>query len=351
MIEEHFGRSLTVGVEEELWILDGETLELAPRVQTLLDGVADRELPGVLKTELHASVVELTNAVAASPDEAVDRIAELRRVAAEVAAASGLAVAASGSHPTSRPEQQEIVADERYRDFVAYAGPSARRQGVSGLHVHVGMPSADDCFRVLETILPWLPLVLALSANSPYLAAEDTCMRSMRAEVLALLPRAGAPPALRSYAEWEAFVEHMVATGLASTYTSFWWDVRPNPQFGTLEIRAPDQPTSLERTRAFVRLLHDLCAWGLEAPPRPFEPSERGVYAQNRWAAARFGPHGELIHPDRAEALTVAELLAELPVPADGFDGSSSEADRQLEVGRADGLRAVCADLVDRSVA
>jgi carboxylate-amine ligase len=213
------------------------------------------------------------------------------------------------------------------------------------------MPSADDCFRVLETILPWLPLVLALSANSPYLAGADTGMRSARAEVLALLPRAGAPPALRSYAEWEAFVEHMVATGLASTYTSFWWDVRPNPQFGTLEIRAPDQPTSLERTRAFVRLLHALCAWGLDAPARPFEPSERGVYAQNRWAAARFGTHGKLIHPDRADALSVPDLLAELPVAADGFDGLTCEADRQLEIGSADGLRAVCADLVERSVA
>ena len=176
-------------------------------------------------------------------------------------------------------------------------------------------------------------------------------MMSVRAEVLGFLPRAGAPPALRSYAEWEGFVEHMVETGLASTSTSFWWDVRPHPQLGTLEIRAPDQPTSLERTRAFVRLLYALCAWALDAPARAFEPSERGIYSQNRWAASRFGVHGKLIHPDRAEALTVPELLAELPVPADGFDGSSSEADRQLEVGRADGLRAVCADLVERSVA
>jgi carboxylate-amine ligase len=351
VIEQHFGRTLTVGVEEELWILDDDTLELTPRVQTLVDGIAGRTLPGVLKTELHASVVEITNEVAGSPDEALDRIGELRHAAEEVARADGLVLAAAGSHPTSRPEEQEIAPDPRYRDFVEYAGPSARRQGVSGLHVHIGMPSADDCYRVLETILPWLPLVLALSANSPYLAGADTGMRSVRAEVLSLLPRAGAPPALRSYAEWEAFVEHMVATGLASTHTSFWWDVRPNPQFGTLEVRAPDQPTSLERTGAFVRFLHALCAWALDAPPRPFEPSERGIYAQNRWAAARFGPHGKLIHPDRAEALEVRDLLRELPVAADGFDGRSCEADRQLEVGRAEGLRAVCADLVDRSVA
>ena len=143
----------------------------------------------------------------------------------------------------------------------------------------------------------------------------------------------------------------MVATGLARTYTSFWWDVRLHPEFGTLEIRAPDQPTSLDRTRAFARLLHGLCAWALDAPARAYEPAERAVYQQNRWAASRFGPHGKLIHPDRPEALTVPELLAELPVDAAGFDGQSCEADRQLEVGRASGLRAVCADLVARSVA
>jgi glutamate---cysteine ligase / carboxylate-amine ligase len=351
VIEQNFGRALTVGIEEELWILDAETLELAPRVAQLVGDAESLSLPGILKTELHASVVELTNDVADSPDEAVERIAVLRRAAAELARDNGLVVAAAGSHPTSRPEQQEIAPDERYREFVEYAGPTARRQGVSGLHVHVGMPSADDCFRVMETILPWLPLVLALSANSPYLAGQETGMMSIRAEVLGYLPRAGAPPAMRSYAEWEAFVERMVATGLARTYTSFWWDVRPHPQFGTLEIRAPDQPTSIERTGAFTRLLYGLCAWALEAPPRAFEPSERAVYAQNRWAASRFGPHGKLIHPDRAEALTLPELLEELPFDAAGFDGRSCEGDRQLEVGGAEGLRAVCADLVARSVA
>jgi carboxylate-amine ligase len=351
VIEEHFGRALSVGVEEELWILDPETLELVPEVAKLVAGAEGRTLPGILKTELHASVVELTNEVADSPDEAVDRIAALRAAAIEIARANGLVVAAAGSHPTSRPEQQEIAPDERYREFVEYAGQSARRQGVSGLHVHIGMPSADDCFRVMETILPWLPVVLALSANSPYLAGEETGMLSIRAEVLAYLPRAGAPPAMRSYAEWEAFIERMVATGLARTYTSFWWDVRPHPQFGTLEIRAPDQPTSLERTRAFVRLLHDLCAWALEAPARPFDSAERGFFQQNRWAASRFGPHGKLIHPDRAEALSVPELLTELPVEAAGFDGRSCEADRQLEVGRTHGLHALCADLVERSIA
>jgi carboxylate-amine ligase len=350
VIPQNFGRALTVGIEEELWIVDPETLELVPAVGRLVARAERRELPGVLKTELHASVVELATATGDSVDEAVERLAALRAAAAEVAAAEGLAVAASGSWPTSIPAEQEIAREERYREFVEYAGPSARRQGVSGLHVHIGMPDADTCFRVLETVLPWLPLVLAVAANSPYFEGHETGMLSIRAEVLGFLPRHGAPPAFRSYADWERLMERMAATGLAKDYTSFWWDVRLHPRFGTLEIRAPDQCTSLDRTAAVVRLLHDLCAWAIDAPARELDPAERGIYDQNRWAASRFGPHGKLIHPDRAEAVAVPDLLRELPITTE-LDGNGCEADRQLEVGRADGLREVCADLVRRSLA
>jgi glutamate---cysteine ligase / carboxylate-amine ligase len=350
VIPQNFDRALTVGVEEELWILDPETLELLPAVEKLVAASQGRDLPGVLKTELHASVVELTTEISHSVDEAIERLAALRVAAAEIAAREGLSLAASGSYPTSMPADQEIAPEERYRDFVEYAGPSARRQGVSGLHVHVGMPDADTCFRVLETILPWLPLVLALAANSPYFEARETGMLSIRAEVLGFLPRHGAPPAFSSYADWEAFIEGMAATGIAKDYTSFWWDIRLHPRFGTLEIRAPDQCTSLERTAALVRLVHSLCAWALGAPPREFDPAGRGVYDQNRWAASRFGARAKLIHPDRDEALSVPELLRELPVSTE-LEGLECEADRQLEVGRAEGLRAVCADLVARSVA
>ena len=351
MIEQQFGRSLTVGVEEELWIVDADTLQLAPAVQTLVSGAKARNLPGTMKTELHASVVELTTAVSETTAQALERLAELRRAAREIAEQNGLVVAAAGSYPTSNPSEQEIAPVERYRDFVEYAGPSARRQGVSGLHVHIGMPDAETCFRVMETILPWLPLVLALSANSPYFEGRETGMLSIRAEVLGLLPRNGAPPAFRDYAEWERFIERMAATGLANDYTSFWWDVRPHPRFGTLEVRTPDQATSIERTGSLVALVHALCAWAIESPSRPFDPGERGVYEQNRWAASRFGPHGKLVHPDRDEALTVAALARELPVPLHGLDPETCEADRQLEIGRAEGLTAVCADLVERSVA
>src|SRR5205823_13054865 len=252
------------------------------------------------------SMVELATGVCESAADAVAALTELRAGAAEAAGLDGLRIAAAGTHAFSLPTAQQVAPDPRYRQFVEYAGISARRQAVCGLHVHIGMPGAEECMRALEGVLPWLPLVLALSANSPYLAGEETGLASKRAEVLAELPRAAAPPVFPSYADWEAFVERFVRLGLADSYTRFWWDIRPHPRFGTLEIRAPDQPTSVELSCAFAALLQALCATVLEGPaPRP---ANRGDYAQNRWAALRFGPRAELVHPDGDRVLQVPEL-------------------------------------------
>jgi len=350
VIEAHFGEStpFSVGVEEELMVLDGDSLLLAPRAADLIAASEGTGLPGTLKSELFASALELNTNVCESPEEAAEALAELRRGAAALAADRGLRVAAAGSHPISRPEEQEIADEPRYEEFIAYAGVSARRQGVSGLHVHVGMESADACFQALEGVLPWLPVVLALSVNSPYLAGEETGMMSNRAEVLAQLPRSGAPPAFRSYADWEEFVERFERLDMAPEYTRFWWDIRPHPRFGTLEIRMPDQPTALERTTAVVKLLVDLCRAVLDRPAPEHDPAGRGIYQQNRWAAARFGLDAELFHPDGERTARARELAAELA--AETLDLSTTEAERQLEVGRSRGLEAVCADLVDRSL-
>jgi glutamate---cysteine ligase / carboxylate-amine ligase len=214
----------------------------------------------------------------------------------------------------------------------------------------------------MEALLPWLPVVLALSANSPYLAGAETGLLSTRAEVLATLPRSGAPPAFGSYAGWERFVERFRGTGiaLADDYKSFWWDVRPHPRLGTLEIRMADQPTRLSLTGAFVGLLQALCKT-LAARAGDVTAAERGDYQQNRWAAARLGPRARLIHPAGDRSAPADELFDELRslvAPAVEelgtadllvFDPGRCEADRQLEIGRRDGLEALCADIVERT--
>ncbi|TML91307.1 MAG: YbdK family carboxylate-amine ligase [Actinobacteria bacterium] len=341
MIEAHFGESapFSIGVEEEVMILDGDTFEPVGAVDVLLRGAEAMTLPGSLKTELHASIVELTTGICESVEEAVAALAELRAAADGIARANGLRIAAAGAHPTARLESLPVVQEQRYLDMIRIVGYPARRQGVSGLHVHVGMPSAERCYETLEAVLPWLPAVLALSANSPFLEGEATGMWSNRSAVLAELPRAGAPPAFGSYVAWEAWVERLSGVGLLPDYTRLWWDVRPHPRLGTLEIRMPDQPTSLERTALIVEAIRRLAETAL---PRDGDPARRGDYAQNRWAAARFGLDAELVHPDGDRIATARELAWALL----GLEPPEPEAARQCEVG----VERAAADLADRTL-
>jgi glutamate---cysteine ligase / carboxylate-amine ligase len=342
-IEQHFGESgpLSIGVEEEVMLLDAESLAPAPAVRRLLAAVEGEELPGLLKTELHASVVELTTGLCDSVGEAVQSIRVLRARTAAALRRMGLVMAAAGSHPVAEPEALLITDEKRYREMVGYAGVTARRQGVNGLHVHVGMPGPDECLSTLETILPWMPLVLALSANSPYIAGRATGLASNRAEILGQLPRNGAPPVFESYTAWESWIGRFVGTGLINDYTQVWWDVRPQPRLGTLEVRMPDQPTDIARTAGFIDLVRNLCEWALAHPAA--EPADRGIYQQNRWAASRFGTDAELIHDGRL--VRARELYEELPIDT-SLDPTVSEARLQL---RHRDAKAACVDIVRRT--
>jgi glutamate---cysteine ligase / carboxylate-amine ligase len=348
VIPHAFGQSQpwSVGIEEELFVLDAEGLEPVPVPAEWLDGVR-------FKAELHASVVELNTGICAGVEQAAAELAELRSEGKRRAGEAGLALAASGSWPTARAEEQPITQDPAYLRFVEYAGSAARRQYVCGLHVHVGVPSPEACMERLEATLPWLPLVLALSANSPYLAGAETGLASARAEILALLPRSGAPPVFGSYQEWEAFAERLVELDLADSYMRIWWDIRPHPRFGTLEVRMPDQPTRPEGTAALAALVQALVASADGA-----KPADRGIYAQNRWAAARFGRAAELIHPSGTGLADVDELLPELTErvrpAAERLGGARflaplgrlAQADEQLALGRDQSLQAVCERLI-----
>jgi glutamate---cysteine ligase / carboxylate-amine ligase len=305
-VPDSFGRALTIGVEEELLLLDPETLALAPGVERLLG-------PEGFKTELFSCLVETNTPVCASAAEALGELKRLRAELLEAAAREGLAVAASGTHPFSRPEEQPIVQEPRYLKMVDELGSLAKGQLVCGLHVHVGMESFDACLRALAGIRPWLDEVQKLSANSPYLAGEETGLLSARLPRLHALPRSGPPPRLATVADWEAEV---AAAGV--DYTRIWWDARPHPRLGTLEVRIADQPTSVERAAALAALVQALCAAPLSPGPDVLEAVAPAARELGTW-----------------------ELVESLRGPV--------EAERQLEVGRRDGLVAVAADLVERT--
>jgi glutamate---cysteine ligase / carboxylate-amine ligase len=337
MVPHRFGESspFSVGIEEELFVLDAETLEPASVPEDVLDGER-------FKPELLTTVLELNTPVCADVGGAVEELASLRLEARRRLREHGLELAAAGTWPTAVLGEQPVSALPPLRHFADYAGPSALRQHCAGLHVHVGVASPEECMGRLEAVLPWLPAVLALSANSPYVGGEETGLASTRAELLSLLPRAGAPPAFAGYEDWARFAELLVELGLADDLMRLWWDVRPHPRLGTLEIRMPDQPTRLAVTAAFAELCHALVVGADPAAA----PADRGVYAQNRWAAARFGTQARLIHPRAGGLCSPHELLAELGLDGmAGLDGLD-QAREQLEVGRGEGLRALRERLV-----
>ncbi len=314
-------------------ILDAETFAPIAAVDVLVRGAAELELPGTLKTELHASVVELTTGICESVAEAVESLRALRAVAQSIAKDHGLVIAAAGAHPTAALDALPIVQEDRYLKMTHRVGRAALRQGVNGLHVHVGVESPERCWERLESVLPWLPVVLALSVNSPLVHGESSGMLSIRAGILAELPRAAAPPVFADYAGWEAWVERLVELGVIEDHTRIWWDIRPNPRLGTLEIRISDQPTALERTAMLVGLIRKLVA---EAPTAV---ADRGHYLQNRWAAARAGLDAELIHPDGDRLATARELAREL------LGEEPPEPEAHLQLAAPD----VAADIVARS--
>jgi carboxylate-amine ligase len=337
VIESHFGESprFSLGVEEEVMLLDADTLMPAAAVDVLLREAEGLSLPGSMKTELHASVVELNTGVCETVEEAIQALRVVRTAAHEIANAHGLRIAAAGAHPIAPLESLPVVPEPRYLEMLQQVGYPARRQGVNGLHVHVGVESADRCYERLESVLGWLPVVLAVSANSPYVDGVANGMLSNRVGVLSELPRAGPPPAFDSYADWEVWVERLVSIGVMADYTRIWWDVRPHPMLGTLEIRIADQPTSLARTELLVGMLRDLVEHA------PTQRTPRGDYAQNRVAAASRGLDAVLIHPEGNRVATARELARELI----GSEPPEPEALFQLAAGDS-----VAADLVARTL-
>jgi len=325
-----FGRALTLGVEEELLLVDEHTLALASGVSEILPVRTER-----LKTELFECIVETTTPVCASAEEALEELVELRAEVIRRAATRGLRVHAAAMHPFSRGIDQEIVPEPRYVKMKAEVGPAIFRQVVCGLHVHVGMPDEAACLRALEGVLRWLPEVLSVSANSPYRDGEESGLRSSRARRLGELPRAAAPPIFQTWADWEALTA-------GRDYTRMWWDARPHPRLGTLEIRIADQQTDVRRSAGLAAVIQALAAEAIDSDP---EPTDREDYDRRRAQAATAG----LPLDGLAAAVAPAAVRLGTADLVDELLGAGPEAERQLEIGRRDGVLAVAADIVART--
>jgi carboxylate-amine ligase len=310
MEHDFHGPSYTIGIEEELMIVDAERFGLANAIESLLGDAPD----GEIKPELHESVLEISTDPAPNTAEAGRQLHALRQEVRDRAAVRGLTIGSSGTHPFSLWEDQRIVARPRYRELVTALRFVARQELIFGMHVHVGLDDPDKAIHVANGMRVHLAVLLALSANSPFWRADVTGLQSSRIPIFRAFPRVGIPPHYRDWADYEREIAFMVASGVMEDFTWLWYDVRPHPDFGTVEIRVCDSQTRLEHTLALAALIQAM----VKELAEHYESGGRlAVYPwqmldENKWLAARHGLDGELVDLPSSDRVGTRELARRL---------------------------------------
>ena len=354
-MEQNFGQSapFSLGVEEEFQILNRESYELVSRIDEILLAFEGGEKEKRVKAELLQSVVEVATNVSATVAEAIDDLRDLRSHLRDVAEEAEALIASAGTHPFSRYEHQEVTERPRYMDLIESMRWVAERELIFGLHLHVGLDSPDKAIQCANALRTYVPELLALSANSPFWQGRATGLASTRVKVFEPFPRAGLPPAFASYEEFELLVERGVKTNSFEDYTYIWWDLRPHPRLGTIEVRICDAQTRIDGVAAIVALVQSLAATLAERYDRegslPTQPIT--LVSENKWRATRYGLDADLIWLERDEERPAREALrhlVELAEPAARRLGCAAELTLVEDVFRrgtgADEQRRVFAD-------
>jgi glutamate---cysteine ligase / carboxylate-amine ligase len=310
---------LTVGLEEEFALLDPETLDLVPRFEELRDAAAaeDPALSESIAGELIRSEIEIRSGRGEDFADAVSRQRDVRQRLFALAARQGVALGATGTHPWADYREQLNIDTEHYRRVVEGLQWVARRNNTFSLHVHVGVRGPDRAVRVCDRLRPVLPMLLAISANSPYLDARDAGLHSARSQAFTKsFPRCGIPDAFGTWQAYADYIDFLVRTKSIVEYTQVWWSIRPHFTFGTVEVRICDAQSTAPEAEALAALAVACVAQAArdEDERVPFTDHPRRLIEENFWRAIRHGLDGALIDLDRGEefpaAATAERLLA-----------------------------------------
>lgn len=306
---------LSLGIEEEALLVDAETLAPAPRAAAVL-----AELPGPtdgleFKSELPASQVEMAIGPVGKVRDACLVLRDARRRLVAAAASQGAMPIGSGTHPLGGSSAEELSEEGRHRRISLDYGDVAGRQVVSALQVHVGVRGTERAIAVYNGLRSRLPLIAALAANAPYRGGADSSLASVRPTITTMLPRQGLPPALDSWKVYAEALEWGASTGLFTEAGDWWWELRPHPAFGTLEMRVPDTQTTVSDSAAVIALIHCLAASLASAhdagEPAP-EPPPDWKIAENRWSACRFGVEGRMGDPETGASVSTSAAIRSL---------------------------------------
>jgi carboxylate-amine ligase len=307
---------LTVGVEEEFALLDPSTLDLAPRFEQLRGAAqADPLLRDGVAGELISSEIEVISGVGADLQDALARQRERRRRLFALAEREGVSLAATGTHPWADYREQPIIDTEHYRRVEQGLKYVAWRNNTFSLHVHVGVRDIDRAIRAVDRLRPVLPLLLAISANSPFLDGRNSGLHSARTQSFTKsFPRCGVPDAFGSWRAYRHYIEFLLKTHSIVEFTQVWWSVRPHFSFGTVEVRICDAQASASESEALAGLMVACIAQAVRDVDEgvPFEDPAPRLIEENMWRAIRFGMDGRLIDLERAEEYPAREAIERL---------------------------------------
>ncbi|HXM86115.1 MAG TPA: YbdK family carboxylate-amine ligase, partial [Solirubrobacteraceae bacterium] len=316
-------RDGTVGIEEEFSILDARTLDLVPRFEQLRAVAAERDplLHRQITGELISSEIEIISGAGADLHDALARQREHRRRLFALAGEQGVALGATGTHPWADYREQPIIDTDHYRRVADGLRYVAWRNNTFSLHVHLGVRDLDRAVRVCDRLRPLLPLLLAISANSPYVDGRDSGLQSARTQIFTKsFPRCGVPDAFGGWAAYREYIDFLIRTRSIVEYTQVWWSVRPHFSFGTVEMRICDAQATAQESDALAALIVACIAQAVRDVDEdaPFVDPAPRMIEENLWRAIRFGLDGRLIDVQKAEeypARAAIERLAAWTAP------------------------------------
>ena len=300
---------LTFGVELELMVLNTRDYNLARGAADILPRLAKMKLPGEVKPEITESMIEINSSVCRRYDDLLGELRIVRDAIVKTAERLNLAVAGGGSHPFHRWHERRIFPSERFRRVSALYGYLAKQFTVFGQHIHVGVTSGDDAVYLTHQMAPYIPHFIALSASSPYYQGEETSFETSRLHAVSAFPLSGHMPPVGNWAEFNGFFSEMQCYGIVESMKDFYWDIRPKPEYGTIEVRICDTPLTVERAAQLAAYAQTLAAHLLrERRTEPVAPMYR-VYGYNRFQACRFGFDATLVDPYTRGPMRLREHL------------------------------------------
>jgi carboxylate-amine ligase len=303
----------TIGIEEEFQVIDPVTRELKSHMHQIVDG-GKTVLHEQVKAEMHQSVVEVGTNICKNVSEARQEVIYLRKMVSDLAAKQGLRIAAAGTHPFSRWQEQPITDNPRYHEIVNEMQDAARSNLIFGLHVHVGIASRQQGIALMNSARYFLPHIFALSTNSPFWQGRNTGFKSYRVKVFDKFPRTGIPDHFSSAGEYDRYINLLIKTNCIDNARKVWYDLRLHPTYNTLEFRICDVPMLVDETIALTALMQALVAKLVRLMEQnlDFRQYSRALINENKWRAARYGIEGKLIDFGKEKEVPLPELTEEL---------------------------------------